>query len=320
MQTPRRRRQVIDVSTRRGRKIAISGDLGSGKTTVAKEIAQRLDVPYVGSGDVQRSIAARLGLSTLQANLVAEEKAAIDEQIDGELQRLDGLPEAMVVDARMGWHFVPHSYKVHIVVSPAVGAKRLLQRRLSNAELYQSVEEAEQAAAARSASERRRFLAKYGVDITRLRNYDLVVDASDSAPGDIADVIVAAEAESEGKSQPRVFASSIRIFPTGNAIRELVTYQGQPPRTLDETTPLGVGYSRPWFFALDGHSSLSARLTAGRVLSEVILRAELDEEVVGGLTAEMYLASETSFSSIYDWEDAHNFRFDEYPLLANNTV
>jgi len=304
------------MSTSIRRKIAISGDLGSGKTTVAKEIAKRLDVPYVGSGDVQRAIAARLGLSTLQANIVAEETVSIDQQIDGELRRLDGLPEAMVIDARMGWHFVPRSYKVHIVVSPAVGAKRLLQRPLSKAETYQSVLEAEQAAAARSASERRRFLAKYGVDITRLRNYDLVVDASDSLPGDIADVVIAASSTEPQNLRTRVFVSPVRVFPTGNAIRELVSYPGQPKRLLNEDAELSVGYSRPWFFVLNGHSALSARLTAGRTLSEVHLKAEFDEEVVGALSADSYLESETSLTSIYDWEDAHHFHFDEYPPLV----
>jgi predicted cytidylate kinase len=174
------------------RQVAVSGDLGSGKSSVARLLSERLGLELIGAGDVQRSIAASMGLSTLQANWLAEEKSTIDAQIDGELQRLGREEVPAILDARMAWHFVPSSFKVHLLVEPLVGAERLLRGRFSTVEKYSSVEEAREGADARFASERRRFLAKYGVDISRLENYDLVIETSDASPSEIADEIVKA--------------------------------------------------------------------------------------------------------------------------------
>ena len=52
--------------------ITISGMLGSGKSTVAKILAQKLDYGYYSTGNAQREIAQKRGLTTLELNQLAD--------------------------------------------------------------------------------------------------------------------------------------------------------------------------------------------------------------------------------------------------------
>jgi cytidylate kinase len=46
--------------------IAVSGQPGSGKTTVAREVARALKVPLVSSGSLFRELAAKSGMDFLE--------------------------------------------------------------------------------------------------------------------------------------------------------------------------------------------------------------------------------------------------------------
>jgi predicted cytidylate kinase len=169
--------------------IAISGDLGSGKSTVAAILAQRTGGRLISTGMLQRDIAAKRGISTLQANLDAETDESIDEQIDGMLVNEGKTGPPTVFDSRMAWHFVPSALKIHIVVAPDIGAERIHNRSGSTAEQYDNLDAAQAAVEARATSEQARFLSKYQVDISRLGNYDLVIDSSDTSQDDIITLI-----------------------------------------------------------------------------------------------------------------------------------
>src|SRR5258706_8033184 len=65
--------------------ITISGVPGSGKTTVAKLLAERLGLPHVYAGDLYRQEARRRGLTLEQFNLLCERDHSIDRQLDAEM-------------------------------------------------------------------------------------------------------------------------------------------------------------------------------------------------------------------------------------------
>jgi cytidylate kinase len=259
-----------------------------------------------------------MGVSTLQMNLLAEVKSAIDEQIDDSLSALGKSSEPLIVDARLGWHFIPDSFKVHVVVAPSVASERLLRGRYSSVEQYRSADDARQAADARANSEQRRFLSKYGVNIFLLRNYDLVIDSSDGAPEQIARCIIDSLETTPGpRTVPEVWISPRRVIPAGDAVREIAEH-GPLDLAIDDVNdvpalPAVVGYARPFFFLLQNHKSLSRQIDEGQLLAPAVLRAENDDLLVGGLSATQYFRAETRPSWIYDWEDAHDFRFGDYP-------
>lgn len=294
------------------RHVAISGDLGSGKSTVASLVARQTDRRVVSTGAMQRSIAAAKGVSTLQANLDAEVDESIDAQIDDMLRRegLNGPPT--VFDSRLAWHFVPDALTVHLVVSPDVGVERIQGRSGSIAENYADASIAFSALNARVTSERQRFKTKYQVDISRLRNYHVVVDSSDASPVEIAALIIEVL---NGEREQGLWISPRRVIPTGNCIRMLAP-DDMPPLTEDPEGSF-VCYAQPFFFAARNYQELSSAIKSGRSLVPAGLEAEGEDVIAGGLSAVEYMRSETSLSWLYDWEDFHGFRFTQYPITMD---
>ena len=288
--------------------IAISGELGSGKSSVANLLANSYGLKVLSTGQIQRSVAESTGLSTLEVNRLAEHDEKIDARIDGTLVQLGSSETAVVFDSRLAWHFVPSAFKIHLLVDQEVAAQRLYKARSSAVETYGSVQEARHGAEERYQSERRRFISKYGIDVSRLKNYDLVIDASDASVKEIFSEIQSV-LEGDAWQGPSLRVSPRRVVPTGNCIREL---------TRDDESHWGhpvVGYARPFLFALRGHAALSEAIRSGRKLAPAFLEVEADEEVVGGMSAAEYLRREARPSWIYDWEDAHAFRFSHYPEM-----
>ena len=173
--------------------ITITGALGSGKSTVAKKIAQKLGLIYYATGQAQRQIASQMGLTTLELNKLAETDKSIDDKIDGVIKKMNDDGQAYIVDSRLAWHFMPSSFKVKLDVDKDEAAKRILNDTKRSGETkYTNVEEVLQATIARRQSERERFLQYYQVDIEDESNFDLIVDTTNLTPDEVCDKICAA--------------------------------------------------------------------------------------------------------------------------------
>jgi predicted cytidylate kinase len=174
------------------RSIVLNGDLGSGKSTVSRLLAERLGIRRISVGDLYREMARQRGLTALQLNLHAELDDKIDFYVDQLQKDIAAGGEQLIVDSRLAWFFFSAALKVHLIADPAVAAERALSRPGDTVESYASVAEAIERIAERSESERIRFLSRYGADKTRWANYDLVLDSTSASPGEIADRIEAA--------------------------------------------------------------------------------------------------------------------------------
>ncbi|MFN0014533.1 MAG: (d)CMP kinase [Saprospiraceae bacterium] len=161
-----------------GTKITITGDLGSGKSAVSRLLCERTGFQYVSTGHIQRKLAAEMGIDTLEMNRRADLDPSIDETIDGIFVELGKDQMNYVVDSRLGWFFLPVSFKVYLIADVSVAAERILRDPGRNSEQYQNREEAIEKITARKASENARFLAKYGADCANMDNFDLVVDTT----------------------------------------------------------------------------------------------------------------------------------------------
>ncbi len=298
------------------RAVALSGEIGSGKSSVAERLAAALGARRVSFGEAQRQIAAQRGVTTLELNRMAEVDPTIDDEIDGAFRALASAAEPLVVDSRLAWHFLPDAYKVHLVVDPQVAAERILHRPGTHAEHYDTLAQAVSGMAGRVESERRRFLQVYGIDIFRLRNYDLVVDTTEASPDQVADRVLAGLAGAGVTiAVPALALAPTRVAgagstPGGNALgggappdagtpgtdvpdagTPGAGTAGDAPDPLVEEIrregfvhlpPVVVDYRRPTFSVVDGRRRVRAARRAGLSLIPAVLRHDGADGAAGG--------------------------------------
>ena len=168
--------------------ISITGDLGSGKSTVAKLLSDRLNYEYIYTGKIQREIAKRYNMTTLELNKYAETHPEIDDEIDSTFKSLNDSTD-LIVDSRLAWFFIPKSFKVFLKTDLIVSANRISNDNQRENEKYFSNEEAVEKITARKASENKRYLELYGANCSDLSNFNLIVDTSFITPEEVADVI-----------------------------------------------------------------------------------------------------------------------------------
>ena len=171
--------------------ITLSGQLGSGKSTVGKLLAKKLGYTFYSTGNAQRKIAAERGLTTLELNKLSMTDSSIDAQIDSIFKELACQDDNFVVDSRLGFFFIPSSLKVKLNVETKVAAERIFNDpNRSEEKKYSSVQDAESALLNRRALEVERFKKLYHVDIDNEANFDLIIDTSYKTPEEIANLII----------------------------------------------------------------------------------------------------------------------------------
>lgn len=171
-------------------KLSITGDIGSGKSAVSRLLRQATGFPLYSTGRLQRRIAARHGMTTLELNKYSETHPEIDQEIDGESIRLGRSDESFIIDSRIAWHFIPQSFKVFLTVDPRVAAERIVTDSERTDESYADVETAQRKIHQRRESEIERFRQTYGIDVTDLDNFDLVIDTTRRKPEEIAEAVL----------------------------------------------------------------------------------------------------------------------------------
>ena len=169
--------------------ISITGDLGSGKSTVSKILKERLNYEYIYTGKIQREIADKYKMTTLELNQYAETHPEIDEQIDAVFKSLNDSIN-LIVDSRLAWFFIPKSFKVYLKTDVEVAAERISHDKQRKCEKYVSQEDAICNIIARKESENKRYFELYGADCSNLSNFDLVIDCSYITPEKVADDII----------------------------------------------------------------------------------------------------------------------------------
>jgi len=169
--------------------ISLTGDLGSGKSTVSHLLCERLKYDYIYTGKIQREIANRYNMTTLELNQYAETHPEIDDEIDATFRSLKDSTD-LIVDSRLAWFFLPESFKVFLQTDLIVSATRISGDKLRENEKYSSKEEAVNHIIARKESENRRYMDLYGADCSDLSNFDLVIDTSFITPVEVAGRII----------------------------------------------------------------------------------------------------------------------------------
>jgi cytidylate kinase len=172
--------------------ITIAGALGSGKSSTAKLVASALGYSHFSSGDLFRAVAKERGLTIEEINKVAELEVEIDHAVDERLQQMAD-ESKFVIDSRMAYHWIPNSFKVYLDLEPHAAAERIYNHIKKEGRLSQEAESIEQlleATQERQASEKKRYLSLYQVNVEDLSVFDAVIDTGPIPLVGVGDLIV----------------------------------------------------------------------------------------------------------------------------------
>ncbi|MGI8755265.1 MAG: (d)CMP kinase [Acidimicrobiales bacterium] len=167
--------------------VTLSGLPGSGTSTVARRVADDLEIAHLDGGSVFRALAAERKVSLAAFALLAESDAAIDRALDDRLTERAVAGDVLIESRLAGWL----AAAVGLVgVRVWLGCDDTERARRVAARDHLTVEEALGANAAREGSERARYLAYYDIDLTDQRPYHLVLDSTTRSPDELAAEIV----------------------------------------------------------------------------------------------------------------------------------
>jgi cytidylate kinase len=240
--------------------LTLSGDIGSGKSSVASDLQKLAGYDIIGTGKIQRAIAERRGLTTLELNRISETDRSVDDEIDNYVIETGKTQDNLIIDSRLAWHFIPSAFKVYLSVDPVIGAERVFGAGRSD-EHNPSLEATLQNNLKRQSYEDQRFYKLYNVHFRLFDNYDLIVDTSYTAPETIARKIYECfEIRNQGGSFPALWLDPRRLSPTHVPEPEAV---GLANAAFDFSRPISVFVHDGLIYIADGHKQALAARRAG---------------------------------------------------------
>lgn len=161
--------------------ITITGDPGSGKSTVGKLLAAKLSWNLITIGALQRKMAEKMRMDVNEFNKFMDNNPMYDEELDKEIQKIGETRSNVIVDARIAWHWIKNSFKVYLYVDNNEAAKRIFNDQRQT-EKYSSMNDAKNKITERKKIEVQRLKDLYGIDFSDMKNYELIIDTTNITP------------------------------------------------------------------------------------------------------------------------------------------
>lgn len=171
--------------------ITISGKPGSGKSSTADKVAELLGYTRHSSGDMVRRVLKNQGLTLEQYNAQAESDHNLDVKIDEELRSLREQRD-IVIDSRLGFYWLPESFKVYLDLDLDLATARIFKDAVTNSMRADvgtnstSLSAVSKQVRERMENEQSRFKQLYGVDPYNTNHFDLIIDTSRQNPQSVA--------------------------------------------------------------------------------------------------------------------------------------
>jgi len=167
--------------------ISFGGSIGSGKSGIAKRLAEKLGWPLYDMGDVRRRMAQEREMTLEEFNKLGESDPRTDTEVDEYQTKLGQAEDNFIIVGRTSWHFIPQSLKIFLKAKPEIGAARVfksLQGRNEGRNL-ETIEAVLESNKKRVISDGLRYQKYFQIDVFDETNYDWVLDTSDLTEDDV---------------------------------------------------------------------------------------------------------------------------------------
>ncbi len=178
--------------------ISIGGTHGSGKSTIAKMLAKKLNWPHYYMGGLRREAAKNKGLTLAEYNKLGEDDPSTDLEVDNYQKELGQTQDNFIIEGRTSWYFIPQSFKIYLDVDKNVGAERVfshLQKDKNNNRNedinLNSIKAVKESMAKRLDSDKKRYKKYFGIDVYNKDNYDFYLDTSHLSIQEVFDQLLA---------------------------------------------------------------------------------------------------------------------------------
>ena len=170
-------------------RIVISGTPGSGKSTAARLLAERLGYRHFSMGDFQREIAREKGITINELSKLEEKDDRIDRMVDERQRELGKKEDDLVIDSRLGVKFIPHAdFRIFLDCKMDERARRIYGHKRSDE--AGDIDSVKEKMSQREKSEEKRFRDYYGFDYKDKRHYNVCIDTTELKEGEVVDKIL----------------------------------------------------------------------------------------------------------------------------------
>jgi predicted cytidylate kinase len=167
--------------------LTIGGPPGSGKTTVASLLSEKLDLELVVIGEIFRNMAKEKGYSLAEFGEMASTDHSIDIELDqrtvNRAKQGDLILEGRLAGVMLQKNEIP-AFKIWLDADINERAKRISGRDGGE------IEEVMARILEREQCEIERYQEIYKVNLTDKNIYDLVIDTTDISEKEVADLIL----------------------------------------------------------------------------------------------------------------------------------
>ncbi|MFC1803972.1 (d)CMP kinase [Thermoproteota archaeon] len=152
--------------------ITVAGHHGSGRSTNANLLARGLGLRYISTGMLFRERAEELGVSLEEMNQIANEAPDFDNWLD-KRAKAESNKRGIVIDANLSaWMAEDPDLRIYVTCPFDVRVQRIADRE------GRDVAEVEQETLMREESEQKRYMEYYGIDLSDLSVYDVIINTS----------------------------------------------------------------------------------------------------------------------------------------------